>query len=329
MSQRMTILVAIFLTTTTVSTAVAQPTPAAPSARLTWITLGTAGGPIVQTTRSQPANLLVVAGSPWLIDCGDGASQRLASAGFAPAQVNTLYLSHLHIDHTGGLQGLIGIRWMTQAPEVLTIYGPPGTDALVAGIVASLRPAMQIGVGVQGTNWGKSIEDTVRVKILRDSSDMNIDGVRVRAVKNSHFADSEGRDAQNGSQSLSYRFDGRGRSIGYTGDTGPSSGVEELMREADVLVSEVSDPDPLIAFMSRQEPKMPAAAKMLLFKHFRTHHLTPDEAAKLAARAGVKRLVLTHLIALGETANFEARISSQISKTFKGEVVVAKDLDRF
>jgi ribonuclease BN (tRNA processing enzyme) len=78
---------------------------------LSWTTLGTQGGPILNAKRSQPANLLVVDGKPWLVDCGDGALERLAAAGYDPLQVNTAFISHLHMDHIGGLQGLIGLRW--------------------------------------------------------------------------------------------------------------------------------------------------------------------------------------------------------------------------
>ena len=93
---------------------------------LAWVTLGTQAGPLPNAERSQPANLLVVNGRAWIVDCGDGAIERLAAAGFNPAQVDVVFISHLHLDHIGGLQALIGVRWFSLQPKkTLTVYGPP------------------------------------------------------------------------------------------------------------------------------------------------------------------------------------------------------------
>src|SRR5690349_4608068 len=65
------------------------PATTASGPQLHWITLGTQGGPSIYGVRSEPANLLVVDGKPWIVDCGDGAMERLAAAGFSPDQVTT------------------------------------------------------------------------------------------------------------------------------------------------------------------------------------------------------------------------------------------------
>src|SRR6185437_1250160 len=169
-----------------------------PGSALGWVTLGTQGGPISDGERSEPSNLLVVNGAPWIVDCGDGAMDRLGGAGFTPSQINVAFISHLHIDHIGGLLAVIGIRSFTGARNVLTIYGPPGTDALVAGILQSLAPTARIQLVP-----GPTPEQLTRVVIVRDGSDLNVSGVRVRAVRNSHFDASPGHPGDNGSQSLS------------------------------------------------------------------------------------------------------------------------------
>lgn len=321
-------LLASMLACSTVPSSATQGRPA-PARALIWTTLGTAGGPSVQADRSQPANLLDTGQSSWMIDCGDGASERLADAGLNPAQIDTVFISHLHIDHTAGLMGLIGLRWFTRAPHVLTIYGPPGTDQIVAGIVQSLEPAQRIGIGIRGPAWVPSVASTVEVRIIKDGADLTVGGVHVRAVKNTHFADKDGRDDDNGSQSLSFRFEKAGYSIGYTGDTGPSVAVEQLVRGADLLVSETIDLKPLAAEIYRRYPEMPEPAKRALVTHFERQHLTPAEAGKLAADAGAKRLVLTHLTALGKTAEFAPRLAAEARTTFHRDVVIARDLDRF
>ncbi len=297
-----------------------------PGHPLTWITLGTQGGPIPNAKRSQPANLLLVGGKPWLVDCGDGALERLAAAGYEPSQVNTVFISHLHLDHIGGLQGLIGLRWFKPGKHsLLTIYGPPGTDAVVAGILQSLKPSVRVEQGA-----GQDVitpEKLTRVVIVNDGSNLSVDGVRVRAVRNTHFDTSPGDAVNDGSQSLSYRFDYKGYGIGYTGDTGPSDAVTRLVKGVNLLVSEVIDLQAWIA--TTNASPMSAAEKQAVIAHFRTQHLTPQEAGKIATGAGVGRLVFTHLSIVGTVEATAPNLIKQAHESFKGAVLVAHDLDKF
>lgn len=297
---------------------------ATPGPQLSWITLGTEGGPIPDGERSQPANLLVVDGAPWIVDCGDGAMERLAAAGFSPSQVDIAFVSHLHIDHIGGLSALIGLHWLN-AKDVLTIYGPPGTDVLVNGIVQSLTPTARIGLGVAMPH--ATPEQLTRVVIVKDGTDLKVKGVRVRAVRNSHFDASPGHPADDGSQSLSYRYDYKGYGIGYTGDTGPSAAVARLEQGVDVLVSEVIDVPAMVALI-RRIPDAPQT-KSAVIKHFETQHLTPQEAGRMAASDGVRRLIFTHLSITGTTNAEAPKLIKEAHETFKGEVIVAHDLDKF
>jgi ribonuclease BN (tRNA processing enzyme) len=253
--------------------------------------------------------------------------ERLAGAGFQPAQVETAFISHLHMDHIGGLQGLIGLRWFTGAQNMLTIYGPPGTDVLVAGIIQSLRPSVRIGLGIP--LQVPTPEQQTRVVIVKDGADLNVDGVRVRAVRNSHFDDPPGHPPDDGSQSLSYRFDYNGYGIGFTGDTGPSDAVARLEKGVDLLMSEVMDVPAMIAVYTQSAKLIPPQAKAAVAQHFKTQHLTPQEAGKIAAEAGVRRLVFTHLGIPGTTDADAPKLIREAHETFKGEVIVAHDLDRF
>jgi len=289
--------------------------------QLGWITLGTQGGPIPNTERSEPANLLIVNGNPWIVDCGDGAMERLAAVGFNPNQVNIAFISHLHMDHIGGLQALIGLRWFRGVRSKLTIYGPPGTDVVVSGILLSMKALPRV-------EQGPTPEELTQVVIVKDNSDLMVDSVRIRAVRNSHFDYPSGHPADNGTQSLSYRFDYKGYAIGYTGDTGPCDAVAYLEHGVDLLVSEVIDLPAVIAVF-KENPKIPEQAKSALIQHFKTQHLTPQAAGKIAAEAGVGRLVFTHLSIPGKTDVEAQKLINQAHETFKGEVIVAHDLDRF
>ena len=316
-------LAATFAATLAVALLVWPPAKAA-DRHTTFITLGTASGPIANPLRFQPANLLRFGDEVILIDAGDGAPEQLAKAGVSLDTVGTVVISHLHIDHTGSLFAILGMRIQTLSPNVLTIYGPPGTKETVDGLIAAAQPFVEAGAAMRGRSAVR-IEDTVKVIEVTDGSTFNIGEVRVTAAANTHFSMSTGRDDQL-LVSLSYRFDAPDRSIVYTGDTGPSTNVERLAHNADLLVSEISDPDLALAGVKKRRPDLPPGVLSAVEAHFRHEHLDPDQAGLLAEHAGVKNLVLTHNpIGFGELD----RVKGLIATHYKGPITFAKDLDQF
>ncbi|MEQ5836540.1 MBL fold metallo-hydrolase [Marinobacter sp. NFXS9] len=296
---------------------------------MSWTTLGTAGGPVLIPSRSQPANLLSINDEHWLIDCGDGCGEQLAATGLQPENVNTLFITHLHMDHIGGLQGLIGLRWMTHARQPLTIYGPPGTRALVAGLVDALQPTQRIGLGLAAGKSNHPVAKSVNVVELKDGSRLDFHGVHVSAQRNSHFDNPPGHPVDNGSSSLSYRFDHAGYSVGVTGDTGPDKRLPGFFGGVDLLVSEVIDLPAIAAIINSPQTKLPTAVKKAMIQHLREHHLSPEQAGELAQEAGVSELVFTHLVIAGPTPQIAPKLIEQARTAFDGEIRVAHDLERF
>jgi hypothetical protein len=96
------------------------------------ITLGTQGGPFPQAHRAQSSNLLLVNGTHYIIDAGDGVARRLAKGKFSIPAIGTIFLTHLHDDHTAGLQ-LRGIktepvRSMSMVRRELTNWSRPRSN---------------------------------------------------------------------------------------------------------------------------------------------------------------------------------------------------------
>jgi ribonuclease BN (tRNA processing enzyme) len=293
-----------------------------------FITLGTMGGPIASATRSQPANLLVHGAAAYLIDTGDGTVEQLTKAGYRLQQVKAVFLSHLHIDHTGGLAAVMGLRYQNNPPGQLAIYGPPGTKELVAGIVASLHPFMESGYGLPGTKRADPA-GMFTVTEIDDGSRITLGDLVVSAAQNTHYSFVPGSAEDRRFRSLALRFDMPGRSVAYTGDTGPSAKVERLARGVDLLFCEMIDVEATLANERRNNPERTAAATAELRTHLVTQHLTPDEVGKLAARAQVKRLVVTHYVAGGTGAAEQAQYLATIHRQYPGPAQVANDLDRF
>lgn len=293
-----------------------------------WITLGTVAGPVASPTRSQPANLLIAGGKNILVDVGDGTANQLAKVGLPTANIDAVFISHLHWDHTGGLAALLGLRAQTNAAPGMTIYGPPGTAEMVAGLLASMVPGATAGYGVPGAPR-TDLSTMVEVIELRDDASLEYADMTVRVRNNTHYSFEPGGDLAGRFESLSFRFDLPGRSIVYTGDTGPSTAVEELAIGADLLVAEMMDVDDTIAMVRRNSPNIPEPVARGLEQHLRTHHLLPGDVGEMASRAGVGAVVVTHFAGRerGDPMHFE--YLRQIAEHFDGPVVIANDLDEY
>jgi ribonuclease BN (tRNA processing enzyme) len=292
------------------------------------ITLGTRSGPTPIVGRAQSSNLLIVNGSQYLIDAGDGVTRRLTRLGTNFRNIGDIFITHPHSDHTGGLAALMGIMYDSKRLKPVNVYGPPGTEASVQGVMQFLVVSSEIrlsdGTSTIPINGMFSGHDTGVGVIFQDAN------VKVTAVENTHFHFKPGSPGYGKYKSYSYRFDTPVRSVVFTGDTGPSDAVTELAKGADLLVSEVTSPvdefkDSLIKD-GRWElftPEQQASS----IRHHIEEHLTPAEVGKIAAGAGVKTVVLTHL---QPSPNDDYGLYvTLVKKVYSGQVLVAKDLMEF
>ncbi|WP_120077838.1 MBL fold metallo-hydrolase [Aurantiacibacter odishensis] len=294
----------------------------------TWITLGTGAGPVTSSTRSQPANLLRFGGHDYLVDVGDGTAGQSGKAGVQTKAIDAIFISHLHFDHTAGLTGILGLRFQTSAGDPLTIYGPPETQQLVDGILAGMEPGATANYGVAGAA-PVDHRSGIRVVEMRDGDSVDVDGMTVTVRENSHYSFPVGSELAARFESLSYRFDLPGRSIVYTGDTGPSDAVEELASGADLLVVEMMDIPLTIERMIAANPGIPEAVSQAMQSHLSEHHLSPTQVGELATRAGVGSVVVTHFSGWEKNQPGHMRYLQEIAAAYDGPFLIADDMDSF
>ena len=177
--------------------------------------LGTGVG-IPQPGRSQAAVLLENS-QPLLFDCGAGTLLRLDQAGVPTETLDTVVLTHLHLDHVSDLLALANARYLSGLPG-LAVYGPKGTD-LWFELLRSAYPNLE--------------KMQFEVHELSPMDSFSIKGFDI-------FAE----EARHSVTALAYRLEAEEKMIVYSGDTEPSARVTALADGADLLIHECSFPEP-------------------------------------------------------------------------------------
>jgi ribonuclease BN (tRNA processing enzyme) len=296
------------------------------SAETTLITLGTAGGPLPQAKRAQSSNLLIVNGTLYLIDAGGGVTGRIVQSGNNFRQVSKIFITHLHSDHDDGLATLLNSQWEQQSPPV-DIYGG-GVEALVKGAIAYLQPNADI-------RWSEGkkrpMAEAFRAHDIMPGVVYQDANVKVTAAENSHFHFQPGDPAYGKYRSYSYRFETPDKVVFFTGDTGPSDIVVDLAKGADLYVTETTKPEDVVELYKRNgtwQEKTPGEQEGFL-RHMHEEHVTPEDIGKMATKAGVKAVILSHYgPSLSADDDFQ-RLIDETKKFYSGPVTLAKDLMKF
>jgi ribonuclease BN (tRNA processing enzyme) len=124
---------------------------------------------------------------------------------------------------------------------------------------------------------------------------------------------------------LGYRFDFKDRSIAFSGDTAPSEAVAKLAKGADVLVHEAMHMPALESYMRAEIAKGRPVRFEDYMAHMKADHTPVEDVGRIAQQAGVKALVLSHLVP-GIDGISDEGWRAAAAKYFKGEIIVGRDL---
>ena len=270
------------------------------------VMLGT-GNPNPDPLRSGPAVAVIAHGKVYLVDAGPGVVRRAAAsnkAGVAELKMpalNRVFITHLHSDHTLGLADLMLSPWVLDRSDPLTVYGPPGTTAMVDHLTqaysADIANRLHGLEPINTTGWNtKSVEIAPGV-VYRG------DGMTVTAFAVQH-GDWE--------HAYGYTFQTAERRIVVSGDTTPSAEIVAQCHGCDVLVHEVYS---VAGF--RTKPKD--------WQNYHAHsHTSTAQLAAIAKQAKPKLLVLYHQLYWGTT---DIDLLREIRAAgYTGQVVSAHDL---
>ena len=250
------------------------------------------------------ASTAVVAGDKWfVVDAGRGATMRIAATELKYANMRAVFLTHLHSDHTAGLPDLFNTSWQFGRKTVpLELYGPPGTKRLSKAMLEFFAEDIHLRRDLLERHPAAGA--TIRTHIVREGVVYDDGTVKVTAFPVDH---------KPVRHAFGYRFESRGESVVISGDMRPNENLIRYAKGADVLVLEAYLPE---WFDKVDTPEVAARLK--------SYHTSAEEAGAIAAAAGVKTLVLTHLI----PANADETFRERAARTFKGKIVVGRDLVR-
>jgi ribonuclease BN (tRNA processing enzyme) len=303
-----------------------RPPPAPPPLGTRLVLLGTRGGPGVSLDRSESASALVVDSVPYLVDCGYGTMRALVESGLGFQPVSTVFLTHLHDDHTADLAAMLAHQWTGSKATPTHVYGPYATASTVEGALAFFRANVEIRTVDEGRTtppealfFGHDVEiGDEPTRVFADER------VVVTAATNTHYP--ERFAAQMRHRSVGYRFETSTRTVCFSGDTAYSANIVRLARGADVFVCEVMDHRTYENNMARAAEAAAAGNEENIFRHVAETHSTPSDVGRMATEAQVKTVVLNHQ--LRGTAAQGFTISSFIDgvrAVFDGNVIVGED----
>lgn len=270
------------------------------------VLLGT-GNPNADPLRSGPALAIVVDDRPYLVDCGPGVVRRAAAArmrgvrALTMEKLQTVFITHLHSDHTVGLADVIFTPWVLGRQVPLNVYGPPGIRAMTGHLLQAYEQDIQIRL--HGLEHGHPEGYKVNSHEIRSGIVYRDDLIKVRAFRVRHGS---------WPHAFGYRFETPDRVIVVSGDTVAQPNVTKYAQGCDVLVHEVYS----------------AAGLNRLPKGWRAYHArfhtSTVALARIAAKAKPKLLVLTHQLLFGST---EEELVEEIRSRYAGKVVSGQDLD--
>ncbi|HJS75936.1 MAG TPA: MBL fold metallo-hydrolase [Burkholderiales bacterium] len=249
-----------------------------------------------------------------LFDFGPGAYHRLLEAGVKPVQVTDVFFTHLHYDHCLDYIRLLMTRWDQGAGRIseLNVYGPKHTARMtelligedgVFGPDLAARTELPMSQAVFVARGGTLPRAKPRpvVRELKSGDTVEGPGFRVKAHSVIH--------AQPVLECFGYRLEAEGRSFAYSGDAGPCKAMEDLARDADVMVH-------MCHFIS-------GTALNAEFERRNGGHL---EVARLAQAAGVRNLVASHITEQMDVPGVRERLIREMAEIFRGNLFFGEDL---
>ena len=270
--------------------------------------LGTKGGPRVEMGRSNPANLIEINGTRIVLDCGMGVSHQLAAAKVPLTSVQYILISHHHSDHNLEYGNFVYNAWASGLSTPIRSFGPKGLEQMTKTYWELNKFDVETRIADEGRPDPRLLLVAKDIEAVGEV--LKTDDFTVTAFRTPHPPITD---------NFAYKFTTPDGVIVFSSDTEYNPKLAEFAKGADVLVHE--------ALYAPFVDKLVARVKngAMLGKHLLASHTKAQDVGKIAAAAGVKLLVLSHLVP-GDIDVTDDQWIGAVRENYSGKVMVAKDL---
>jgi ribonuclease BN (tRNA processing enzyme) len=254
--------------------------------------------------RAGSSYIILIEGTPRiLVDAGPGAFLRIGELDVDLEKVDTVLLTHLHIDHSNDLPAFFNDRALTSdGPITYRIFGPDG-----AGLFPKTSRFVDLLVGDNGAFAYQKTFGAHEKFIVRDLA-ISLDSPRTKIVDDGGLVVEEIATHHGDCPSVAYRISYKGTVLVFSGDMDASAlpNLVQLAKNADLLVFNCAVLDP---------PQSPSQLYDL--------HTPPKKIGEAARDAGVMSLLLSHLAP--DVEGQKDAVRKSIRASYAGPVDFAND----
>lgn len=279
------------------------------------------GSPLPSPTRAGPCNVVIAGKHVFVVDAGEHSAPNISMMGIPNGKIEAVFLTHFHSDHIDGMGPMMMLRWTgASAKSPLPIYGGEGVEKIVDGF----NTAYGADFGYRTAHHGEALVPVegaggvAKPFAVPDSGSVLVyegDGLKVTAFRVDHGPIHP---------AVGYRFDYQGRSAVISGDTVKTASVIAAAKGVDLLVHEALQPKLLKLLTAGLEEKGVKNTAQLT-RDIVNYHTMPEGAADVAKAAGVKQLVLSHIVPSVPNKFFYPAFLGDAAKHYGGRIVVGED----
>lgn len=280
------------------------------------------GGPMPNTERVSVSTAVIAGGEFILVDTGPGSARNAMLQNLPIGKLSAVFLTHFHSDHIGDLGEVNMYSWVQgNRKKSLEVFGPEGVETVVKGFALaygldSLYRTAHHGKAVAPPEGAAPVAETLTI----DNPDkarlfFNRNGLKAYAFEVDHFP---------AKPAVGYRFEYKGNVVVITGDTQKTDTLAKHADKADLFICDGLDAKTIgIGAEVASKINRPSLAKILT--DIPDYHLTPVQAAELAAEAAAKKLVLNHVVPPQTNFIIKRRYLAGVADVYDGDVEVGED----
>ena len=275
------------------------------------IFLGT-GNPNPDPNHLGVSVLLLVNNIPYIFDCGPGLVRNASKLnpkyggklnGFDVKNLNKVFISHLHSDHTLGYPDLILTPWVMGRVVPIEAFGPTGLKAMTDNILEAYKE--DINIRITGLEKENDIGWRVKVNEIKEGIIYKDTNISVEAFSVEHG---------NWKESYGFLIITPDRKIVISGDCRPSKKLMAKSKNVDILIHEVYSAEKLKTRESKWQ------------KYHPQFHTSTYELGEMASQIKPALLLLYHQLYWGDS---DIDLVKQIKTKWNGNVISAQDMDEY